>query len=537
MADTMVENPVVAQGEQPVNGWSAGVFAETGTQLPAPCLRHCLGGDHKQAESHGCPIIQAMIERRRSSPVNLRPAAPALCNRGYGVKLMLSDLTGAPDVLVLRHPPECSEAEPAFKAVAVENWRLGQENEGLANELLRSYEQINLIFDISAQIAVRTDADEIRYMLLDKLRHLFDADKVLFVCPDSGVAKEVIRSSEHPSQPTRFDPLSGAFARQRPCLELPAEFPRVLEQFAQSKRVLVSSEGSLPDENGMGTSMWGPLSDGSGDYAIVGIIRRQNRFVAGDMLLMDSVLTYGGNILSNLRLVDQLKRTSFESVRALVNAIDQKDNYTCGHSERVGFLAKATGQYVGLSVEQQQELEWAGLLHDVGKIGIPERVLNKPGALTAEEFALIREHPSRSYEVLRPVASLEPVLDGVLYHHEAPDGSGYPSGLKGDEIPLIARIVHVVDVFDALTSTRSYRKAFNANKAFDIIRHDAGTKLDATVVEQFMRMWGVLPKTHPEKFQKFWGPHGSVPLTTTDKDDTASVPAASETRPVTEAAS
>jgi HD-GYP domain-containing protein (c-di-GMP phosphodiesterase class II) len=195
----------------------------------------------------------------------------------------------------------------------------------------------------------------------------------------------------------------------------------------------------------------------------------------------------------------------------LVNAIDQKDNYTYGHSERVGFLAKVTGQSLGLTSKELQKLEWAGLLHDVGKIGIPEHVLNKPGRLTPEEFDLIKEHPGRSYEVLRPVASLEPVLDAVLYHHENPDGTGYPKGLKGEEIPLMARIIHVVDVFDALTSTRSYRGAYDVERAIEIISKDSGTKLDAQIVECFFGAWAILPKSHPEQYRRWFGAAKEMP--------------------------
>jgi HD-GYP domain-containing protein (c-di-GMP phosphodiesterase class II) len=209
-------------------------------------------------------------------------------------------------------------------------------------------------------------------------------------------------------------------------------------------------------------------------------------------------------MLDNLRLLERLKRTSFEAVRALVNAIEQKDPYTAGHSERVGFLAKLTGEHLGLSGSQVQQLEWAGLLHDVGKIGIPEDVLNKPGRLTSEEYAVIKGHPSRSFEVLRPVAQLGSLLDAVLYHHENPDGSGYPKGLKGEEIPLMARIIHVVDVFDALTSTRSYREAFPIGTAMEILRKDAGTKLDSAMVGEFMEAWALMPKMHPEEYQRWF---------------------------------
>ncbi|MBK8915620.1 MAG: HD-GYP domain-containing protein [Phycisphaerales bacterium] len=198
------------------------------------------------------------------------------------------------------------------------------------------------------------------------------------------------------------------------------------------------------------------------------------------------MLGYGGHILSNVLMVRHLQQTALETVRALANAIDAKDNYTHGHSERVGWLARMVGQALGMPNRQLQILEWAGLLHDVGKIGIPERILNKPGRLTTEEFDEMKRHPRLSYEVLRPVASLAPVLEGVLYHHENHDGSGYPTGLAGDAIPLIARIIHVVDIFDALTSSRSYRKGFTIARAFEILRTDSGRVTDPLVTERFL---------------------------------------------------
>ena len=238
---------------------------------------------------------------------------------------------------------------------------------------------------------------------------------------------------------------------------------------------------------------------------VVCAVRCKEPFTAGDMMLLDSVLTYGGHVLRNLNLVDRLKRTSFEAVRALVNAIDKKDRYTCGHSERVGTLARLTGREMRLPAEQIQELEWAGLLHDIGKIGIPEEILNKPGRLTEEEYAVIKEHPQMSYDVLVPVASLSKVLVTVVQHHENYDGTGYPKHLRGDDITLSGRILHVVDVFDALTSARSYRGAYDVERAMKIIHEDAGTKLDPEVVKCFSAVVERLEKSHPPELEELFG--------------------------------
>ena len=393
-------------------------------------------------------------------------------------------------------PQDLSQATEMIRLLRAETERLNDENDGLADEVLRSYEQINVIFDISAQVAILGDAHEVCRLLLTKLRYLFHADAVYFFPSNENVVVKV-ENDDLLYQSSIGDNANFIMS--------PPELDEARQCLKKSQRVFVLNPRDDGRNEGRGTSMWGPLKKGDDTYSIIGIIRRDQPFQSGDMLLLDSTLTYGGHILNNLRLVEQVKQTNFETVRALVHAVDQKDNYTSGHSERVGFLAKAVGQHMGLPTKTLQVLEWAGLLHDIGKIGIPGKVLKKPGRLTPEEYAIIQEHPSRSFEVLKPVASLEPVLDGVLYHHENPDGTGYPKGLKNDNIPLAARIVHVVDVYDALTSMRSYRSAYNHERAIEIITNDAGTKLDAEIVSQFLGTWADLPRTHPEPFEQWFG--------------------------------
>jgi HD-GYP domain-containing protein (c-di-GMP phosphodiesterase class II) len=169
---------------------------------------------------------------------------------------------------------------------------------------------------------------------------------------------------------------------------------------------------------------------------------------------------------------------SMAMVRALVNAVDQKDQYTCGPSLRVAFYADMLGQYLSLGAADLQMLQWSALLHDVGKIGIRDSVLKKEGGLTPDEFQHIREHPVRSYRIVQEIPQLAKALDGILYHHERYDGSGYPTKLTGEQIPLQARIVQIADVFDALTSNRSYRRAYSWEAALDIMGKEAGKAVD-----------------------------------------------------------
>ncbi|HUG93266.1 MAG TPA: HD-GYP domain-containing protein [Planctomycetaceae bacterium] len=172
-------------------------------------------------------------------------------------------------------------------------------------------------------------------------------------------------------------------------------------------------------------------------------------------------------------------------VRTLVNTIDAKDHYTRGHSERVARIARRLGQELGLPEVDLRDLEQAGLLHDIGKIGINDRVLQKDGALTPDEFRHVQQHPMIGYTILEGLKSLRPVLPGVRNHHESYNGRGYPDGLAGDDIPLMARILAVADAFDAMKSDRPYRVGMPLEQVEEILRRGAGRQWDPQVIEAY----------------------------------------------------
>ncbi len=170
------------------------------------------------------------------------------------------------------------------------------------------------------------------------------------------------------------------------------------------------------------------------------------------------------------------------SIRMLAAAIDEKDPYTRGHSGRVAKYSTLIGQELGLSAEELDKLRISALLHDVGKIGVEDRVLKKPGALTPEEFGLMKQHTVKGANIMRPVSQLKEVLPGIELHHEHIDGRGYPYGLSGSQIPLMARIIGVADTLDAMTTNRPYQTAMDLDYALERIRSLTGTKFDAVVV-------------------------------------------------------
>jgi putative nucleotidyltransferase with HDIG domain len=187
--------------------------------------------------------------------------------------------------------------------------------------------------------------------------------------------------------------------------------------------------------------------------------------------------------------VEQLREAASEnrelflgSIRMLAAAIDEKDPYTRGHSGRVAKYSMVIGEVLGMNAEDLDRLRISALLHDVGKIGVDDRVLKKPGKLTDEEFDLMKQHTVKGANIMRPVAQLKDVLPGIELHHERMDGGGYPYGLSGDQIPMMARIIAVADTFDAITTNRPYQSAMDIGFALERIRSLAVSKFDSEVV-------------------------------------------------------
>jgi len=182
------------------------------------------------------------------------------------------------------------------------------------------------------------------------------------------------------------------------------------------------------------------------------------------------------------RLYRQLQRAICQSLLGLANALEAKDPYTRGHSERVAALGRRIASSLGLAQSIVDTVGQAGLLHDIGKIGVPEAILQKPGSLSPEEWRIMRAHPVTGAQIVAPFEFFEGAARVIRHHHERWDGSGYPDGLARDDIPLEARIVAVADVFDALTSARSYRPALPRAAARAFLLQEAGHTLDETIV-------------------------------------------------------
>jgi GAF domain-containing protein len=206
-----------------------------------------------------------------------------------------------------------------------------------------------------------------------------------------------------------------------------------------------------------------------------------------DEKLFEAIAKQAAVAIDNARLYTDLSELFKSSIRALVNAVEAKDEYTRGHTERVTEYSVMIARKMGFTGEEIQRIELSALLHDVGKIGIPDKILLKPGKLTDEEFEVVKEHPSRGVKMLRPIKQLRMVLNGIKHHHEKLDGSGYPDGLIGDGIPLVARIITVGDAYDAMTTNRPYRNALPREEAIRRLKQDSNTQFDPELVDVFVK--------------------------------------------------
>jgi putative nucleotidyltransferase with HDIG domain len=213
------------------------------------------------------------------------------------------------------------------------------------------------------------------------------------------------------------------------------------------------------------------------------------RFDNEDLSLFTSLADQAAIALDNSRLYRELEEMFFQTADSLADAIEKRDPYTGGHTQRVTLYSQAIAKYLELNPLERKWLKIASVLHDIGKIGIEDKILKKPERLNLEEFDLIKNHSDIGAKIIEHIRQLKEIVPGVKYHHEQPDGKGYPEGLKGEEIPLIAKIVAVADTYDAMTTDRPYRKAMEKEVAIGELKMCSGTQLDKEVVEAFIQAY------------------------------------------------
>lgn len=353
----------------------------------------------------------------------------------------------------------------------------------IGQQLAESYEEINLLYTITQSMIVEQQPEQFVKMaceeLLETLPYLWigaqfaDDDESL-----KRLARQFIVAGKtaHPAKNVRAQALA-MFDVAEP--EQPLVLERLNGQF--SFDVATFGRAALVHPVSIHNEVVGLLIAGE----------KQGEDTAAssvDMKLLGATASHMSIFLQNAALYDDLQAMFLGTLEALTASIDAKDRYTCGHSQRVAQLTEQLALAIGMDERTAHRMRIAGLVHDVGKIGVPEAVLTKPGRLTDEEFAWIRMHPEIGHRILKDIPQLRDILPGVLYHHERWDGRGYPHGLKGKEIPLVGRLIALADSFDAMSSTRTYRSRLSRPEVLSEIQRCAGSQFDPNLVPAFIRL-------------------------------------------------
>ena len=363
--------------------------------------------------------------------------------------------------------------------------QLEREVEDLSINLSSTYEEISLIYRLTQNLKLSRRDEELGRLALVWLADVLPAESL-------AIQFTAVAAGGTVDADARTEP---SFLMHGPCPLNCEQFTRLLERLGPiaSHQALIRHGEAL---SAVGDAALGvrellivPLCEGQNVFGYMAAFNHleEREFGTVEASLLSSVAAILGIHSGNIELYRQQREFLRGVVRALTSAIDAKDPYTCGHSDRVARVAVRLAEELGCDKETLNTIYLSGLLHDIGKIGIDDNVLRKPGKLTDIEYEHIKLHSEIGFRILKDLRQLDEVLPVVLHHHEQWDGRGYPHNLAGENIPFMARIVAVADAFDAMGSDRPYRQGMPEARLDQVLRDGAGKQWDASVVEAFFR--------------------------------------------------
>lgn len=361
-------------------------------------------------------------------------------------------------------------------SIAVENANLYKDSIEISSDLARRVETIRTTYEIDRTILSTLNRKEILEVVAKNTQRIIPADKVITIELNEEDTGYIYKSGLIPlgASPFLYSVIKTGRVVSVPDLSIYRHPETVIMDFIKE---------------GLCSLIAIPLyTKGKKFGCIIMASRRVAAFDKEDIANGEKLTAQVAIALENAKLYEDIKELFLSIIRALVNAVDAKSPWTKGHSERVTEYALLLGKEMGLPEKDMEKLRLASLLHDIGKIGTYDVILDKPQRLTDEEFALVKMHPAKGAEILEPIKQLKGIAPIIRSHHEKLDGSGYPDGIKGDAIPLLARILCVADSFDSMTADRPYRPAPGREYAVSELKRCAGTQFDPQLVEAFMRV-------------------------------------------------
>jgi len=350
------------------------------------------------------------------------------------------------------------------------------------DDLTRKVDEVTTLYEVSRALSSTLDLDALLDSTLDAALRSFGVDSGYLVLRDHTTSELRLRASRGvavnapDARAVRASMSEWVVGQGRPLIFNPPHKPSDMANVDSLTGALAAVCVPLQSSEGV----IGAIAVGSRDPDV--------RFRSDDVRLLSTIANHLAIAIGNTELFESLQDAYLATVRSLAAAVDAKEPHMRGHSERVAVFARATAEKMGLSHDQRTALEMASYLHDIGKIGISGHILRKQGRLTPEEVAVMRHHPLIGANILRPVAFPWPIAPVVRHHHERYDGTGYPAGLRGEEIPLLARVLAVTDAYEAMIADRPYRSGFSEECAVAELRECAGTQFDPTVVEALVQV-------------------------------------------------
>lgn len=361
--------------------------------------------------------------------------------------------------------------------------RRDEELRTMSRQLGESYEELSLLYKLSATMSVNQHPSQFMDDACSELRqviglrwmalHLIDDEPRL-----NDLAGRTYLAGSAAGQGIIIRDVARELLRRQQSRNLPSVVENVASLDVPKITQVASNLLIVPlrcDNRAVGVLLGGDKIDGSHISSV-------------DSKLCTSLASSLAIFLENSMLYEDMHAMFLGTLHALTAAIDAKDSYTHGHSERVAMLSRQLAQAAGLEPVICDRVYIAGLIHDVGKIGVPEDVLCKPGKLTSEEFGLVRMHPEIGARILQDIRQMQDLIPGVLYHHERWDGLGYPRGLSGDDIPIFGRLIALADSFDAMSSNRTYRRSLEPTRVLDEIAQCAGKQFDPHLATLFVKL-------------------------------------------------
>jgi putative nucleotidyltransferase with HDIG domain len=469
----------------------------------------CCFTDINMPAMNGLELAEKIRMNDNTMPVIVMTGYPSLENTIQTIK------NGVVDFLI--KPVNLKQMELSVQRVIqqrklfVENVLLKKEVESkkrlekLNQELLYKVEELNILNKIMSKFAAISSSTDVFKQAADIALEIAHADYTHFYVINEAVQEPVEVSSaavDFASSPVvcpnSENSAGGPQTQSRPHPG-PCELALIMEVVSDQIPLLISENNGtsrLPQE--VGSAMIVPLKIREKVFGVLTAFsnQREKKFCEKDLYYLSFLAQNAAQAIENLALYENIYENLFATLYAFVKAVEARDLYTQQHSSRVTGLSLILGQHLGCSKEELDILNFAGHLHDIGKIGIRDDILLKPGRLTSEEFEKIKDHPVIGANILEQLGLWERERQIIRCHHERFDGSGYPDGIKHQQIPFLARILSVADVYDAMASDRAYRKKMADTVIIEIINEGFGTQFDPDVVAAFNQAYEAGKITH-----------------------------------------